>query len=159
MEFLNIIFSKIIDSFFHLFKRKQQPIVRLYIEPNVINLENKDSEFALRFYVQNNGNLMTKNIILTMGFSGLEIVKDYSNFRRIDQHRDGTPSIQFNSGPIPLYPVKNRNTYIGEMTFRLREVKGQINIRYDIVAENMSFLNGMYPIKVNCREVGELIVK
>ena len=149
MEFWTVLFSKFIDWLFHFFKRKHRPVVRLYIEPNIINLEDIDSEFTLRFYIQNNGSLMTKNIILTMGFSGLEVIRDFPTFRRIDVHRGGTPSIQFNSGGTPLYPVKNRNTYIGELAFRLNKNKERIDIRYDIVAENMGIFEGTYPIKIN----------
>lgn len=147
MEFLTILFSKFIDLFLSLFKRKQQSVVRLYVEPNVINLEGKDSEFTLKFYINNNGNLIAKDILLMIFFDDLEIVKDSPNLRRIDELQGGIPSVQFNNGK-PIYPVKGRNNYIGELAFKLKVNKEKIDILYNVVADSMSIFESTYPIKI-----------
>lgn len=156
--FENLIAGGLIASFFGIFlvwlaKKGKRPILRLYIAPNELDeskLKKSNYEFELKFYINNSGKVVGKKIQLLVNFYNLEILKITPNFKRLDEHHK-MPSVQYNSREGLIYPVSRRNTYntyIGEIKFRLKDIKEEIKIEYDIVAENMEFFGGVYTIKI-----------
>lgn len=129
--------------------------VKLYIEPNRLNLENENSEFELKFYLHNIGNSIAKNILFTANFPNLEVINFYK-FTPLDKFRGGTPSIQYHlpesRGVLHPHPKHPRNTYIGKILSKLKKSKKEIKIEYDINAESMIFYNGIYKIRVNFKK-------
>lgn len=136
---LYLVFDKI------LIKR---PKVRLYISPDEPDLD-EDNEFKLEFYLHNIGDANAKNVLLTMEFNGLEVVEVIEGkFKSIDRHRGGKPSLQFDLVERVLHPRKEiRNIFIGEVLFKLKEPRKEIEIEYDVVADDMKFFKDIYRIK------------
>lgn len=126
----------------------KRPKVRLYISPNEPDVD-KDNEFKLEFYLHNIGNSNAKNVLLTMEFSGLEVIEVIEGkFKPLDRHRGGKPSLQFDLVERVLHPRKEiRNIFIGEVLFKLKEPKEEIWIDYDIVADDMKFFRDVYRIR------------
>jgi len=127
----------------------KRPKVRLYVEPRTIDI--KDGEFSLKFYINNTGYSTAKNILLTAQFNNLEIIKFVDgNFKDISKHRGGLAAIQFdkNIGVLHAYP-EIRNSYIGEILFKIKERKNRIDIKYDVVAEQMELFEDTISLKVS----------
>jgi len=126
----------------------KRPKVRLYIEPNGPKLDN-EGKFILKFYLHNIGNANAKNVLLTIEFDNLEIVEiPKGNFKRIDKHRGDTPSVQLDLGERVLHPRREiRNFYIGEILFKLKKPQKEIEIEYDLVADDMKFFKDAYRIR------------
>ena len=160
MTFLQIIITEIIGGIasglivaiglYFIFDRIliKRPKVRLYISPDEPEAD-KDSEFKLEFYLHNIGDSNAKNVLLTMEFNGLEIVEIIEgNFKTIDRHRGGRPSLQFDLVNRVLHPRKEtRNIFIGEVLFKFKKPNEKIEVEYDVVADDMKFFKDIYKIK------------
>lgn len=133
----------------------KKPKVRLYTENNSPKIIEGKNEFKLKFYINNKSNSAAKNMRLTAEFYNLEILKgkraDGEGFRRLDFFGlRSNPSIQFDYFGIHNNIVYNypdeKNTYIGEILFKIKEPSKKIWLKYDIVAENMSYFKHEYEI-------------
>jgi len=144
MEFLYILFSKLVDLIFH---KKQKPIVRLYSENNRPILKEKENEFELKFYLNNKSNSAARSIRLTADFYNLEILTLSKKFKRLPRgFFDGDSAIQYDyPGVIYNYPNEN-NTCIGKILFKIKDKNQKTYLNYDIVAENMSYFRELYYI-------------
>ena len=131
----------------------KRPKVRLYVSPIEPDLD-VDNEFKLEFYLHNIGNANAKNVLLTMEFNGLEVAEVIEGkFKPIDRHRGGKPSLQFDLLEKALHPRKEiRNMFIGEVLFKLKETKKEIDIEYDVVADDMNFFKDIYKIKPKLKQ-------
>jgi hypothetical protein len=126
----------------------KKPKVRLCVESSIP----VSGELLLKFYINNTGDLLAKNILLTAQFENLEILEIKSpNFINISHFRSGRPAIQFDNsestGILHAYP-KIRNSYIGEILFKIKDTKERIEVKYDIIAEQMDFFSDNLIIKI-----------
>jgi len=124
----------------------KRPKVRLYVEDSKPKL-NEDQQFLLRFYLNNTGNTCAKDIQLTVDFHNLEVVRNEGKFIPLDRHRGNKPSIQFNN-PKTLYNYPTlTNCYIGEVSFRVKNLSEETFIVYDVVGEDMEYFKDIIKIK------------
>lgn len=128
--------------------RRQKPFLILVLEFINIKIENSMYEFTVRFFLRNTGNAIAKNTELTASFHNLDIVRINGAFKRIDFLRGGLPSIQFNQSTGVYYPVKERRTRVGEVTFKVKDNKKPITISFDLIAEDMDFIVDKYSFDV-----------
>jgi hypothetical protein len=142
--FQSILSGTVLYFIFNEFLVKR-PKLRLYIEPNKIN----EKEFILDFYIKNIGNFSAKDTIITISFPDLIIIEQFKGGERIDSLRGNTPTIQMSSKSI--HPRGGSNQQIAKIKFRFSKIKKEIEIRYDVEAENMDYFEGIYKIAVDIK--------
>lgn len=121
-----------------LFGRRKKPILTLFMSIVDVKIENAYI-FTLRFILKNIGKSIAKYARLTASFVNVEILK--TAFQRIDDLRDGVPSIQFDAHPAVIYPIP-KGTAIGDITLKVKDNAYPIIITYDLVAEDADFIKG-----------------
>ena len=98
----------------------KRPKVRLVIESQ----KTSNDELILKFYLNNTGDLLAKNILLTAQFENLNILKIRDNkFKDISELRSHMPAIQFDGQSVLHAYPKVRNSYIGEVGFKIKDLK------------------------------------
>jgi hypothetical protein len=122
-----------------LFGRRRKPWLNLIVQ--VMEVEVKDSTYQLqiRLFLQNLGKAIARYTQLTASFYNLEIRGFDPSFQRIDDLREGVPSIQF-IDLIGVFHPTDVKTKIGDITLKMKDCLESAIIVYDIVAENMDLI-------------------
>lgn len=123
-----------------LFGRRKKPILTLIMNVVDVKIENAYI-FTIRFILQNVGKSIAKYARLTASFFNVEILRTPANFQRIDELRDGVPSIQFDAYPAVIYPVPKGAT-IGDITFKVKDNANPIIVEYDLLVEDANYIKG-----------------
>jgi hypothetical protein len=121
------------------FGRRRKPQLSLIVQVMEVDVKDSTYQLKIRLNLQNLGKAIARYTQLTASFYNLEILDQHGDFLRIDDLREGVPSIQFTDLVGVFYPT-GRGTRIGEITLKMRDSLESAIITYDIVAENMDLI-------------------
>lgn len=136
------------------FGRRRKPQLTATLEFIDIKIEDSVYQFTLRILLHNEGKALARHVRFTASFSNLEIVQMSASFKRIDELRGNTPSIQFNDNVGVYYPEKAR-PQIGNITLKMKNNAEVIRIEYDVIAEDMELFEDAYTIDVKRLETAK----
>jgi len=118
------------------FGRRRKPCLSLIVQLTEIDVKDSTYQLKIRLFLQNSGKAIAKYIQLTASFFNLEILGFTGPFDRIDDLREGVPSIQFVE-LINVFHPTGAKVRIGDITLKIKDSLEKAIITYDIVAENM----------------------
>ncbi len=118
------------------FGRRRKPCLSLIVQLTEIDVKDSTYQLKIRLFLQNSGKAIAKYTQLTASFLNLEILGFDGSFQRIDDLREGVPSIQFIDLINVFHPTGSK-ARIGEITLKIKDSLEKAIITYDIVAENM----------------------
>jgi hypothetical protein len=121
------------------FGRRRKPCLNLIVELTEVDVKDSTYQLKIRLFLQNSGKAIAKYIQLTASFFNLEILESDVSFQRIDDLREGVPSIQFVE-PINVFHPTGARVRIGDITLKIKDSLEKAIIIYDIVAENMDLI-------------------
>lgn len=125
-----------------LFGRRKKPILTLRLAVTSVEIKDNEYGFALRFLLGNVGKGIAKHVSLSSSFANVDITNIKGDFTRIDNLRDGVPSVQFGSALVVIYPISGKWTSLGEVFFKVRDNAKPIDIKYDLIAEDAPYTVG-----------------
>jgi hypothetical protein len=121
------------------FGRRKKSCLNLTVEVTEVDVKDSTYELKIRLFLQNLGKAIAKYTQLTASFLNLEILGFDGSFQRIDNLREGVPSIQFIDLINVFHPTGGK-ARIGEITLRIKDSLEKAIIIYDMVAENMDLI-------------------
>jgi len=121
------------------FGRRRKPCLSLIVELTAVDVKDSTYQLKIRLFLQNSGKAIAKYTQLTASFFNLEILGFDGSFQRIDDLREGVPSIQFVELINVFHPTGAR-VRIGDITLKIKDSLEKAIIIYDIVAENMDLI-------------------
>lgn len=121
------------------FGRRRKPCLSLIVELTEVDVKDSTYQLKIRLFLQNSGKAIAKYTQLTASFFNLEILGFDGSFQRIDDLREGVPSIQFVELINVFHPTGAR-VRIGDITLKIKDSLEKAIIIYDIVAENMDLI-------------------